>query len=263
MKDRILDAISFITEDNWTDTTRIRNDVFFKLFGTRPRIETPRVPPCRWAPGGALNRIIDADAFGKGKFIYTMCYNQYYTTVIRTLYGSVVLAEEYTIAQMIDDLQQLRRQAKKDLAMHWVETLHNPVDKDKADRLKAVITQTKAILNMMYSVFYDYDFGVNCAYVTEYARLTIRKDCKKLQDEVGAIILVVNTDTIVLVADKIPSLTFDTHNNIFNTVLVGAIAGQYAEITRSCDHGGYIKLKNAPKALARIIDQQSEFDDAI
>lgn len=262
MKARILEAISFITEDNWTDTDRIRKEVFFKLFGARGQIKTPGIQSCRWVATGAANRIIDADAFGKGNFIFTMCYNQYYSTVIRRLYGEVVLVDDYTVEEFIEDLQQLRRQAKKDLAMCYVNNIGR-LDTDEISKHKAIMVQTKCILNMMFSVFSCYDFKVNCAYVVEYARLTIRKDCKKLQDEVGAIILTVNTDTVVLVAKKIPSLSFDTHNNIFSSVLIGAYAGQYAEITKSCDNGGFYKISRMPKAMGRIVASQKEFHDAV
>lgn len=263
MKARILEAISFITEDNWTDAARIRKDVFFKLFGEREQIKTPGIQSCRWVATGAANRVIDADAFGQGNYIFTMCYNQYYSSVIRRLYGEVVLVDDYTVEEFIEDLQQLRRQAKKDLAMAHVEMLHNPVDADRIGKYKAIMVQTKCILNMMFDVFSCYDFKVNSAYVVEYARLTIRKDCKKLQDEVGAIILTVNTDTIVLVAKKIPSLSFDTHNNLFNSVLIGAYAGQYAEINKSCDNGGFYKISRMPKAMGRVIASQKEFNDAV
>lgn len=251
MKTKIIEAISFITRDNWSDVERIRKDVFEKLFGTRLAYSEKDMKfGYRWTSTSAKNRIINANDFGQGHYIFTMSYNQYYTRVIQRLYGSVVLVDEYTVSQFIEDLYELRRETKKKLAMHYATNI-GKIDVKYTEDLNALQFRLKTMLNIMFGIFSCRDYGVSCKAVIDYARQTILNDAQALQSK-GCVILVVNTDTIMMASKSIPvDLSFDTHNNTFNAALIGSYDGQYVQLGSNPDSIGYVKVLSA-KNIERI-----------
>ncbi|QBX32864.1 hypothetical protein Asfd1_238 [Aeromonas phage Asfd_1] len=181
--------------------------------------------------------------------IWESCFPMMFPTILREKFGYVMI-NEYSLADIIDTLKEMRKEYKKQQALFHLEWLQSnqQAPSDLNSKMGSAQYACKAILNCLYgylltrSDFNNIDFEMAVQEKFDFAAKTIIEN--------GGTLLHASVDSFIYKADL--PITFDEnqHNDKFSNVLI--FQGGYA-----ADIGKSSRLRtNSQKVLDRILCEQ-------